>query len=97
MSQEDNPDDDEGVPMVAERERERDALLPNAWGNDVVEMLREISRFVADDPDLAVYLWARLEGYSGRALRNVTSLTRWQYRRCRRLLAAILEHPPWYH
>ena len=94
MSRGAKPDDDEGVSMLAERENERDDLLPMASVDDAVE---EISRLVAGEPDVAAYLKARLEGYRGRALMKVARLTRWQYRRCRRRRAAILEQPPRYN
>jgi hypothetical protein len=83
--------------MLAELENAGDERLPNAWADNALEKLREMSRLAAGEPDVAAYLRARLEGYTGRALMKVARLTRWQYRRCRRQLAAILEHPPRYN
>jgi hypothetical protein len=79
-------------PTLAELENTLVERLPDPRAAEHAQAaVDEVARLVAAEPDVAAYVEARLDNYRGQALMRVAGLTRQQYRRCRRLLAPVLQ------
>jgi hypothetical protein len=79
-------------PTLAELENTLVERLPDPHAVENAQAaVEEVKQLVASEPDVAAYVEARENNKKGRALMRATGLTPQQYRRCRRLLAPILQ------